>query len=81
MNFTTARPFELGQVPRGQAFWRTPSAIRSAAPNSIYEIDKIVGPQLPMKPPPIRRIRMTWKMGGRSARDSDLVGEEHVSMW
>ena len=80
--FHNRKAFEWTTAHAGKAFWDTSAILQRGTQVSIYEIDKIVGPQFPMLPADIPRdIRMTvddWV--GVVDRAIQLVGEDHVAL-
>jgi membrane dipeptidase len=80
--FHNRKAFDWATAHAGKAFWDTSAILQRGTQVPIYEIDKIVGPQFPMKPAAIPQdIRLTvdeWV--GVVARAIDLVGEDHVSL-
>ena len=80
--FHNRKAFDWATAHAGKAFWDTSAILQRGTQVPIYEIDKIVGPQFPMKPADIPQdIRLTvdeWV--GVVARAIDLVGEDHVSL-
>jgi membrane dipeptidase len=80
--FHNRKAFDWATSHAGKAFWDTSAILQRGTQVPIYEIDKIVGPQFPMKPAAIPQdIRLTvdeWV--GVVARAIDLVGEDHVSL-
>ena len=80
--FHNRKAFDWATAHAGKAFWDTSAILQRGTQVPIYEIDKIVGPQFPMKPAAIPQdIRLSvdeWV--GVVARAIDLVGEDHVSL-
>ncbi len=80
--FHNRKAFEWATAHAGKAFWDTSEILRRGTQVPIDEIDKIVGPQFPMRPADIPQdIRMTvdeWV--GVVARAIELVGEDHVAL-
>jgi membrane dipeptidase len=80
--FHNRKAFDWATAHAGKAFWDTSAIMQRGTQIPIYEIDKIVGPQFPMKPAEIPQdIRLTvdeWV--GVVDRAIQLVGEDHVSL-
>ena len=80
--FHNRRAFDWVTAHAGKAFWDTSAISQRGTQVSIYELDKIVGPQFPMLPADIPRdLRMTvddWV--GVVDRAIQLVGEDHVAL-
>jgi membrane dipeptidase len=80
--FHNRKAFEWASTHGGKAFWDTSAVLQRGAGLSIYDLDRIVGPQFPMKPVDIpQEIRLTvddWV--GVVDRAIQLVGEDHVSL-
>ena len=80
--FHNRKAFDWATAHAGKAFWDTSAILQRGTQIPIYEIDKIVGPQFPMKPAEIPQdIRLTvdeWV--GVVDRAIQLVGEDHVSL-
>jgi membrane dipeptidase len=79
--FHNRKAFDWVTAHRGKAFWDT-SAILARGPLPIAEIDKLVGPQFPMKPAEIPAdVRLDvdgWIAVVEKA--IGIVGEDHVSL-
>jgi membrane dipeptidase len=79
--FHNRKAFEWVAAHAGKPFWDT-SAIAARGPLAIAEIDRLVGPQFPMRPAAIPdEIRLTvddWV--GVVDRAIAIVGEDHVSL-
>ena len=79
--FHNRKAFDWVTAHRGKAFWDT-SAILARGPLPIAEIDKLVGPQFPMKPAEIPMdVRLDvegWIAVVEKA--IGIVGEDHVSL-
>jgi membrane dipeptidase len=80
--FHNRRAFDWTTAHAGKAFWDTSAILQRGTQVSIYELDKIVGPQFPMLPADIpENIRMTvddWV--GVVDRAIQSVGEDHVAL-
>ena len=80
--FHNRKAFDWATSHAGKAFWDTSAVMQRGTQIPIYEIDKIVGPQFPMKPAEIPQdIRLTvdeWV--SVVDRAIQLVGEDHVSL-
>ncbi len=80
--FHNRKAFEWASTHGGKAFWDTSAILQRGTQLSIYDLDKIVGPQFPMKPVDIPQdIRLTvddWV--GVVDRAIQLAGEDHVSL-
>lgn len=80
--FHNRKAFDWVTAHAGKAFWDTSAILQRGTQVSIYELDKIVGPQFPMLPADIPQdIRMTvddWV--GVVDRAIQLVGEDHVAL-
>jgi membrane dipeptidase len=80
--FHNRKAFDWATAHAGKAFWDTSAIMQRGTQIPIYEIDKIVGPQFPMKPAEIPQdIRLTvdeWV--AVVDRAIQLVGEDHVSL-
>ena len=80
--FHNRKALDWATAHAGKAFWDTSAIMQRGTQIPIYEIDKIVGPQFPMKPAEIPQdIRLTvdeWV--GVVDRAIQLVGEDHVSL-
>lgn len=80
--FHDRKAFEWGAAHAGKPFWDTSAILQRGNRLSIEEIDRLVGPQFPMRPNAIpQEIRMTvddWvSVVDRAIR---LVGEDHVAL-
>ncbi len=79
--FHNRKAFEWRTAHAGKPFWDTSEILRRGTQISIYDLDKIVGPQFPMVPAAIPQdIRLTvddWV--AVVDRAITLVGEDHVS--
>ena len=80
--FHNRKAFDWATAHAGKAFWDTSAILQRGTQIPIDELDKIVGPQFPMKPAEIPQdIRLTvdeWV--GVVDRAIQLVGEDHVSL-
>ena len=80
--FHNRKAFDWATAHAGKAFWDTSAILQRGTQIPIYEIDKIVGPQFPMKlaeiPQDIRLTVDEWV--GVVDRAIQLVGEDHVSL-
>jgi len=80
--FHNRKAFDWATAHAGKAFWDTSAIMQRGTQIPIYDIDRIVGPQFPMKPAEIPQdIRLTvdeWV--GVVDRAIQLVGEDHVSL-
>jgi membrane dipeptidase len=79
--FHNRKAFDWVTANRGKAFWDT-SAIQARGPLPIEEIDKIVGPQFPMRPAEIP-AELRLDVDGWVAvieKAVAIVGEDHVSL-
>jgi membrane dipeptidase len=80
--FHNRKAFDWATAHAGKAFWDTSAIVQRGTQIPIYDLDKIVGPQFPMKPAEIPQdIRLTvddWV--GVVDRAIQLVGEDHVSL-
>jgi membrane dipeptidase len=79
--FHNRKAFDWVTANRGKAFWDT-SAILARGPLAIEEIDKIVGPQFPMRPAEIP-AELRLDVDGWVAvieKAVAIVGEDHVSL-
>lgn len=74
--------FDWVTAHAGKAFWDTSAILSRGAGVPIAELDRMVGPQFPMKPAAIpQEIRLTvddWV--GVVDRAIQLVGEDHVAL-
>jgi membrane dipeptidase len=79
--FHSRKAFDWAAQHAGKPFWDTSAANRAGMP-SIYDIDRMVAPQFPMKPAPIpEELHLSvdeWV--GVIDRVIQLVGEDHVSL-
>jgi membrane dipeptidase len=80
--FHNRKAFDWRTQHAGKPFWDTKDIVARGTKLSIYEIDKIVGPQFPMLPAEIPEdIRMSvddWV--AVVDRAIQMVGEDHVSL-
>jgi membrane dipeptidase len=80
--FHSRKAFEWGAAHAGKAFWDTSAILKRGTGLSIEEIDRLVGPQFPMRPNDLPQdVRITvddWV--GVVDRAIGLVGEDHVAL-
>jgi membrane dipeptidase len=80
--FHNRRAFDWVTAHAGKAFWDTSAILSRGTQVPIAELDRLVGPQFPMKPAAIpQEIRLTvddWV--GVVDRAIQLVGEDHVAL-
>jgi membrane dipeptidase len=80
--FHSRKAFEWGAAHAGKPFWDTSAILSRGTQMPIAEIDKMVGPQFPMRPAEIPQdIRITvdeWV--DVVDRVIGLVGEDHVAL-
>lgn len=80
--FHNRKAFDWRTANAGKPFWDTADILKRGTQMSIFELDKIVGPQFPMIPADIPQdIRMTvddWV--GVVDRAIQIVGEDHVAL-
>jgi membrane dipeptidase len=80
--FHSRKAFEWRTAHAGKPFWDTSAILERGTKLSIYEIDRIVGPQFPMAPadlPQDVRISMDEWVAVVD-RVIQLVGEDHVAL-
>jgi len=80
--FHSRKAFEWRTAHAGKPFWDTSAILERGTKLSIYEIDRIVGPQFPMVPADIPQdVRITMdEWVGVIDRVIQLVGEDHVAL-
>jgi len=80
--FASSKAFEYRSAHAGKPFWDTSAIQERGTKLSLYEIDKLVAPQFPMKPAeiPADLLLSVDEWVGVVDRAIQLIGEDHVSL-